>query len=80
MATSCLLSGDSDIHLFEGEEDHLVPIHCIGSYDSLLFYYTGLMICQCVLHEGYPLVGLSEAVVAYIMTGSIDEAVQYLSV
>ena len=55
-----------------------MPIHCIGSYDSLLIYYTGL-ICHSVLHEGYPLVGLSEAVVAYIMTGFIDQAVQYLS-
>ena len=79
LAMSCLVSGDPDMHLFEGEEDHLVPIHCIESYDSFLFYYTGLMICHSVLHDGYPLVGLSEAVVAYIMTGSIDEAVQYLS-
>lgn len=75
LAMSRLVSGDPDIHLFEGEEDHLVPIHCIESYDSLLFYYTGLMICHSVLHEGYPLVGLSETVVAYIITGSIDEAV-----
>lgn len=77
-AMFCLVSGDPDSHLFEGEEDHLVPIHCIESYDSLLFCYTGLMICHSVLHEGYPRVGLSEAVVAYIMTGSIDKAVQYL--
>lgn len=72
LAMSRLVSGDPDIHLFEGEEDHLVPIHCIESYDSLLFYCNGLMICHSVLHEGYPLV-------AYIITGSIDEAVQYLS-
>lgn len=57
----------------------MCPYTVLNDYDSLLFYYTGLMICHSVLHEGYPLVGLSEAVVAYIITGSIDEAVQYLS-
>ena len=38
------------------------------------------MICHSVLHDGYPLVGLSKAPVAYIVTGSVDEAVQYLTV
>ena len=79
LAMSRLVSGDPDIHLFDGEENHLVAMHCIECYDSLLFYYTGLMVCHSVLHEGYPLVGLSETVVAYIMTGCIDEAVQCLS-
>ena len=74
-----LESGDENLHLFEGEKDHLMPIHCIESYDSLLFYYVGLLISHSALHEGYPLVGLSKAAVAYIITGSLDEAVQYLT-
>ena len=75
-----LASGDDNLHLFQGETDHLVPIDCIKSYDSLLFYYADLLISHSVLHEGYPIVGLSQAAVAYIVTGSFDEAVQYLTV
>ena len=75
-----LASGDDNLHLFEGEKDHLMPIHCIESYDSLLFYYAGLLISHSALHEGYPIVGLYQAAVAYIVTGSFDEAVQYFTV
>ena len=32
-----LVSGADNLHLFEGEQDHLMPIHCVESYDSLLF-------------------------------------------
>ena len=53
-----LAPGDDNLHLFEGEKDHLMPIHCIESYDSLLFYYAGLLISHSALHEGYPIVGL----------------------
>ncbi len=80
LSMSRLASGDDNLHLFEGEKDHLVPIHCIESYDSLLFYYAGLMISHSVLNERYPLFGLSKAVVAYIISGLLDEAVQHLTV
>lgn len=80
LSMSHLATGDSQIHLFEGEKDHLMPIHCIESFDSMLFYYSGLMISHSFLHEGYPLIGMSQAVVAYIVTDSIDEAVPFLTI
>ena len=79
LCMSLLVSGDGSLHLFEGEQDHLIPIHCVESLDSLLFYYAGLMVSHSFLHDGYPFVGLSKAAVAYIVTGSIDEAIPYLT-
>ena len=37
LSMACLVSGDDNLHLFEGEQDHLMLIHCLESYDSLLF-------------------------------------------
>lgn len=70
----------SSINLFEGEEDHRVPLHCGESLDSLLFYYMGVMISHSFLHGGYPLVGISKAAATFIITGKIDEAIPYLLV
>ncbi|CAB4027766.1 G2 M phase-specific E3 ubiquitin- ligase [Paramuricea clavata] len=80
LSMSLLTAGDSSIQLFEGQNDHLMPIHCVESQDSMLFYYTGVMISHSFLHDGYPLVGLSKAAVAYIITGSIYEAIPFLSI
>ena len=76
---SLLASGDSSVHLFEGEPDHLMSIHCVESLDSMLFCYAGLMISHSFLHDGYPLIGVSKAAAAYIITASVDEAIPYLS-
>ena len=80
LSMSLLTTGDSSIRLFEGQKDHLMPIHCVESLDSMLFYYTGVMISHSFLHDGYPIVGISRAAVAYIITGSIDEAIPFLSI
>jgi hypothetical protein len=32
------------------------------------------------LHDGYPIVGISNAAVAYLITGSIDEAIPFLTI
>ncbi len=80
LSMSLLTTGDSSIHLFEGQKDHLMPIHCVESLDSKLFYYTGVMISHSFLHDGYPIVGISRAAVAYIITGSIDEAIPFLNI
>ena len=79
LCMSTVLSGDGSIRLFEGEKDHRMPIHCTESLDSQLFYYLGLMISHSFLHDGYPLVGISKAAVAYLITGSVDEALPHLT-
>ena len=38
------------------------------------------MISHSFLHNGYPLVGVSRAVTAYIITGSIDEAIPFIDI
>ena len=80
LSMSLLATGDSAVHLFEGQRDHLMPIHCVESLDSMLFYYTGVMISHSFLHSGYPLVGLSKAVAAYIITGFIDEVIPLIDI
>ena len=77
-AMSLLKSGDKSMILFEGEEDHCVPIHCLEALDSNLFYYTGMIISHSLLHDGFPFPGMSQAVVGYVITGSMDEAVPWL--
>ena len=80
LSMSLLATGDAAVHLFEGQTDHLMPIHCLESLDSMLFYYAGVMISHSFLHNGYPLVGVSRAVAAYIITGSIDEAIPFIDI
>ena len=80
LLTGQLVSGDDNLLLIEGEMEHLMPIHCIESHHSLLFYHAGQLISHSVLYERYLLVGLSEAAVAYIVTGSFDEAIKSLTV
>ena len=77
---SILARGDHSLHLFEGEDGHLVPVHSMDNLESGLYYYAGLMIAHSVLHHGFPLIGMSPAVVEYIITGSIEYAMPMLSI
>ena len=36
LTMSRLANGDNNLHLFKGEKDHLIPIHCVESYDFML--------------------------------------------
>ena len=38
------------------------------------------MIAHSFLHGGFPFVGMSKAVIAYIITSSVDEALPYLTI
>ena len=38
LSMSLLATGDSAVHLFEGQTDHPMPIHCLESLDSMLCY------------------------------------------
>ena len=43
--------------------------------DSNLLYYIGMTISHSMLHDSFSLPGISQAVVAHMLTGSMDEAV-----
>ena len=75
-----IAAGDRRVCLFEGEAGHLLPIHSTDALESNLFYYIGRMIAPSFLHGGFPFVGMSKAVIAYIITSSVDEALPYLTI
>ena len=67
------------ITLFDGEADHLVPVHCTSSLDSGLFHLFGEVLAHSILHEGMGFIGMAPAVAKYIATKSIDEAAALVS-
>ncbi|CAB3980514.1 Hypothetical predicted protein [Paramuricea clavata] len=67
-----LATGDRRITLFEGERNHLLPLHSTDALESNLYFYVGRMIAHTFLHKGYPFVGMAQAVVQYIFSQSIE--------
>lgn len=74
-----LISGDMRISLFEGRRGHLLPLHSTEAVESNLFFYAGRMIAHSFLHEGFPFVGMAEAAVTYIVTGSVEEGIPQIT-
>ena len=77
-----LKDGDPSIgiSLFEGVEDHIVPIHCSSSLDSGLFHLFGKILAHSILHGGMGFVGMAPSVAKYIATRSMDEAAMLVSI
>lgn len=65
--------------LFEGQSGHLVPTH---NYDFLtggLFVLVGKMILHSVINSCNGMPGLSPAVIAYLVSGSRDASIEYIT-
>lgn len=77
---SALKNGGGGIVLFEGEEDHLLPVHCADYIASEYFIYVGKMIAHSVLHSGKGFVGLSRAISEFIVTNDLERSMLKLIV
>lgn len=81
MIMATLRDGEArGIQLFEGAVDHLIPIHSEEYIASKYFEYAGKLIAHSVLHSGFGLVGLSRAIVQYLVTGDVDSCLTALCV
>lgn len=58
--------------LFEGQEDHIVPVHSVDALSSGCFYIAGQMIAHSLLNGGVGFVGMSRAVAVYIAANGND--------
>ena len=72
--------GDGTTVLFEGQPGHLSPLYDVDCLDSGFFFFVGQVLAQSFPHGGYPFVGMSQAVVHYLITDDIDESIPLLSV
>ncbi len=66
------------IYLFEGRKGNLVPVHNYDILSGGLFILAGKMILHSILNNCLGLPGLSPAVVAYLVSGNRDSAVEKL--
>ncbi|KAM8887831.1 uncharacterized protein ACB058_013779 isoform 1-T2 [Synchiropus picturatus] len=64
--------GSTNVLLFEGEKDHLVPSASQVILDSDLFLVAGRIIGHCFLNEGPCLLGLSPAMI-HVLVGGMPE-------
>ncbi|CAB4016556.1 G2 M phase-specific E3 ubiquitin- ligase [Paramuricea clavata] len=78
LSMTALATGDRRITLFEGERNHLLPLHSTDALESNLYFYVGRMIAHTFLHKGYPFV--AQAVVQYICSQSIEESIPLISI
>ena len=67
-------------HDHEGVIDHLIPIHSEEYVASKYFEYAGKLIAYSVVHAGFGLVGLSKAIVHYLVEDDLQQCLTFLSV
>lgn len=68
------------VRFFEGENDHLTPIYDYDLLSSGIFQIIGKMVLHSVLNGCRGIAGLSTAVKSYILTGSRDTILEFLTV
>jgi hypothetical protein len=80
MIVKGLRDGNKGYILFEGEADHLLPIHCEEHVQSNLYFYTGQILAYTFLHGHMGFPGLSRALANDIVTGDMNSVIQHLSI
>ena len=80
MIMASLRDGKSGILLFEGKIDHLIPVHSQEYVASKYFVYAGKLIAHSVIHAGFGLVGLSRAIVQFLIEDDMQKCLTFLSV
>lgn len=80
LVTRALSDGSGGYILFEGGQDHLVPIISEEFHQSSYFRYVGELIAMSVLHSGLGMVGVSRAVTNFIITDDMEMASCHLTV
>ena len=77
---SSLKYGSGNYILFEGSDDHLLPVISEEYHQSSFFIYAGELIAMSVLHAGFGFTGMSRALSVYLSTDDMDRASCYLSI
>ena len=80
MVMASLRDGKGGISLFEGKIGHLIPIHSQEYVASKYFVYTGRLIAHSIIHGGFGLVGLSKAIIEYLIEDDMQSCLTFLSV
>ena len=64
---------------FEGQIDHLIPVHN-EQYLAFQYYkYAGQLIAYGFIHAAFGITGLSQAITEYLKTAEMNECLPYLS-
>ena len=79
-AMAAVREGEDGLMLLEGEFPNLVPLHSTDLLASKVSFHVGQLIAYSIVHGGIPLVGLSPAVVVYVIHNDIDKACDALSI
>ncbi|KAL9977187.1 hypothetical protein ACROYT_G014565 [Oculina patagonica] len=74
-----MANGTGGLILFEGAPDHLLPIHKEEYLQSGYFVYVGKTIALSVVHGGVGFLGMSRALVQYLITGEMMAALPELT-
>ncbi|XP_068697998.1 uncharacterized protein [Montipora foliosa] len=69
-----------NIQPFGGQDGHLLPLYGVDAISSGCFETAGKLVAHSVLHGGPGMAGLSPVVIKYLVTGSIDEAKELVSI
>ena len=77
---NALTSGTGGYVMFEGAEDHLLPVISEEFHQSGYFRYVGQLIAMSVLHGGLGMVGLSRALTVFMVTDDVEAASCHLSI
>ena len=78
MMISSMRDGKGGIILFEGQIDHLIPVHNEQYLASRYHKYAGQLIAYCFIHAGFGITGLSRAITEYLKT-EMNECLPYVS-
>lgn len=77
---NALKCGTGGYVLFEGSDDHLLPVISEEYHQSGYYKYVGLLIGMSVLHAGFGMTGLSRALSVYLATDDVVKAICHLSI
>ena len=80
-AIECLTKVDpkTGLQLFFGECGHMVPLCSMDAVSGGCFQMAGKLVAHSILHGGTGLTGLAPAMVKYITCGSVDEALNLVT-
>ncbi|CAB3983404.1 G2 M phase-specific E3 ubiquitin- ligase [Paramuricea clavata] len=80
MIVKGLREGNKGYMLFEGQANHMLPIHCEEHVQSKLFVYAGQLIAFAFLHGHIGFPGMSRALAKYIVSGDLKDAVPHICI
>ena len=75
-----LKCGTGGYVLFEGSDDHLLPIISEEYHQSGYFKYVGQLIAMSVLHAGFGMTGISRTLSVYLASDDVVESMCHLSI